>query len=80
MPAAESIKKNRWGIIACGILAILCLAGSIDTTSKLLRLVKEGKTADAQVVGIDVGVKGSKRAVLQFMTDTGRTVGVFLKK
>ena len=62
------------GIIACYILALACLAGGVYQTHRLLSLVNEGKRADAVVVGIDVGVKGGKRAVLQFVTDAGSTV------
>jgi hypothetical protein len=61
------------GIIACYILAFACLAGGVYQTHRLLHLANKGKRADAVVVGIDVGVKGSKRAVLRFVTDTGRT-------
>jgi len=60
-----------WGIVACFILAVICLAGGIYQTRLLLHLTNEGNRADAVVVGIDVGAKGSKRAVLQFVTDTG---------
>ena len=71
------INPNRrspiWGIGACFILAFICLAGGIYQTQFLLHLTNEGKRADAVVVGIDVGAKGSKRAVLQFVTDTGST-------
>lgn len=66
-------KSSIAGIIACFILAFICLAGGIYQTHRLLLLTDEGKRADAQVVGIDVGVRGGKRAVLQFVTDTGHT-------
>ena len=66
-------KIALWGIIACYILAFACLVGGIYTTNILAPLVKEGKLADAEVIGIDVGVKGGKRAILQFVTDTGST-------
>jgi Protein of unknown function (DUF3592) len=63
-----------WGIMACYILAFTCLAIAIQQTSLLLTLVREGKLADAEVVGIEVGARGGKRAVLQFVTETGSTV------
>jgi hypothetical protein len=76
-PCTLQISANRrsafWGIVACFILAFLCLAGGIYQTRLLLHLTIEGKRADAVVVGIDVGARGSKRAVLQFVTDTGST-------
>ncbi len=64
-------RTTYWGIIACYFLALTCLAIAIHQTSILLTLVREGKLADAEVVGIEAGVKGGKRAVLQFVTDTG---------
>ena len=66
-------RTSFWGIIACYFLALACLAIAIHQTSLLLTLFREGKLADAEVVGIEVGVKGGKRAVLQFVTDAGRT-------
>ena len=76
-PYTLQISANRrspfWGIVACFILASICLAGGIYQTQLLLHLTIEGKRADAVVVGIDVGARGSKRAVLQFVTDTGST-------
>ena len=36
--------------------------------------MKEGKRAEALVIGIDVGVKGDKKAIFQFVTETGRDV------
>jgi Protein of unknown function (DUF3592) len=59
--------------MACFILAFACLVAGIYQTHRLLFLINEGNRADAEVVGIDVGVKGGKRAVLQFLTDTGRS-------
>ena len=66
-------KTSFWGILACYTLALVCLVGGIYTTNLLVPLIKEGKLADAEVVGIDVGAKSSKRAILQFITDTGST-------
>jgi len=74
LQTGPSMKSTRWGIIACYLLALACLAGGIYQTSILLPLVKAGKLADAKVIDIEVGVKGGKRAVLQFVTDTGETV------
>jgi len=76
-PFTLQISANRrspfWGIAACFILAFICLAGGLYQTRLLLHLTNAGKRADAVVVGIDVGAKGGKRAVLQFVTDTGST-------
>jgi hypothetical protein len=55
------------------VLAFLCLAGSLYQSTVLVALVKTGKRADAEVVRIETGVKGGKRAVLQFVTDRGDT-------
>jgi len=76
-PFTLQISANRrspfWGIVACILLAVICLAGGVYQTRLLLHLTNEGKRADAVVVGIDIGARGSKRAVLQFVTDTGST-------
>jgi len=68
------MKRSHWGIISCYLLALACLAGSIYQASVLLPLLRYGKRVEGAVVDIQVGVKGGKRAVLQFVTDTGDTV------
>jgi len=73
LPISSTRRSTIPGIIACFILAVICLASGIYHTHRLLFLINEGNRADAEVVGIDVGAKGGKRAVLQFVTDTGRT-------
>lgn len=73
MQISSSERSTILGIMACFILAFACLAGGIYQTHRLLFLINEGNRADAEVVGIDVGVKGGKRAVLQFVTITGRS-------
>jgi hypothetical protein len=67
-------KTGRWGIIACYILALVCLSAAIYQVKLLLPLLKGGRRAEALVIGIDVGVKGGKKAIFQFFTETGRDV------
>jgi hypothetical protein len=43
-------------------------------TIVLLHTMNVSKRTDAIVVDIDVGVKGGKKAVLQFSTNSGRSV------
>lgn len=62
------------GVIACYVLAVLCLLGGIYRTRQLLPLVREGKTAAAQVIGIHRGAKGLKTAVLAFEIENGARV------
>jgi hypothetical protein len=67
-------KSTLWGMIACYVLALACLAGGVYQAVVLLSLINNGRSAQALVVDADVGVKGNKRAVLRFVTDTGDTV------
>jgi hypothetical protein len=66
-------KSTLWGVIACYALAIACLAGGVYQSFVLLSLLHNGRTAQAQVVDVDVGAKGNKRAVLRFVTEAGDT-------
>ena len=61
-------------MIACYALALACLAGGVYQAQVLLSLLHNGRTAQAQVIDVDVGAKGNKRAVLRFVTETGDTV------
>lgn len=64
----------RVAIIACYVLAFTSLAAAIYHTQLLLPLLENGKRAEAIVVGIDRGAKGSKRAIYQFDTETDKQV------
>ena len=66
--------SNRTGMIACYFLAFTSLAIAIYHTQLLLRLLDNGKQAEAVVAEIRRGVKNSKWAVYRFDTDRGRTV------
>jgi len=46
-------------------------AGSVYQAAVLVPLLKTGKRADGEVVRIETGEEGDKRAVLRFVTDTG---------
>ena len=62
--------NDRAAIIACYVLAFASLAGAIYHTQLLLPLLDNGTRAEAIVVGIDRGAKGSKFAIYQFDTET----------
>lgn len=70
-----SVKKSdRTAFIACYILAITSLVAAIYHVQLLVPLLKDGKRAEAAVVGIERGFRNSKRAVYQFATETGNQV------
>lgn len=66
--------SDRAAIIACYVLAFTSLAGAIYHTQLLLPLLDHGKRAEAVVVAIDKGAKGSKFAIYQFDTDTDQQI------
>ena len=72
MPASD--RQFRLGLLACWLLALLCLGFGIASTMELLRLLDEGERADAVVTGIDVGARNTKRAILEFTTRDGTRV------
>lgn len=65
----NNVRKNS-GVIACYVLAFACLFASIYHTKQLLNLYNEGLRAEAVVVGIKVGAKGSKTAIYEFNHET----------
>ena len=66
--------SDRAAIIACYVLAFTSLAAAIYHTQLLLPLLDNGKRAEAIVVAIDRGAKGSKFAIYQFDTETEQQV------
>jgi co-chaperonin GroES (HSP10) len=67
-------KPTLWGVIACYALAFACLAGATYQAGILLSLMHNSQEAQARVIDVDVGVKGNKRALLRFVTETGDTI------
>lgn len=72
------IKKPRLlaqlGFFGGLILAFTSLAIGIYQTALLFQLLHRGERAHGVVVGIDVGVKGGRRAVFEFTTESGKLV------
>ncbi|MCP3870700.1 MAG: DUF3592 domain-containing protein [Gammaproteobacteria bacterium] len=66
-------RKTFWGLTACFLLAVTFLAAGVYEIGFLMPLLNDGKRADATVVEIKIGVKGGKRALLQFVTEAGKT-------
>jgi hypothetical protein len=70
-----AVKNNSLGLLAvCSVLALTCLVASMYLLQMLLPLVNEGRRADAVVVAVDLGVKGTRKAVFRFVTDMGDEV------
>jgi len=55
----------------CFLLALACLVAAIYELQLLLPLVDRGSRADAEVVAVERGVKGTKKAVYRFVTTGG---------
>jgi len=72
------IRRNRLlaqlGFLGGLILAFTSLAIGIYQTVLLLQLLQKGKRAHGVVIDIDVGVKGGRRAVFEFITESGKLV------
>lgn len=66
--------NDNAGAIAACILAIACLVASFYHVKQLLPLLKEGIKAEAVIIDIKSGAKDSKKAIYQFITDTGKQV------
>ena len=66
--------SNRAGIIACYFLAFTSLVLAIYHTQLLLRLLDNGRRAEAVVTEIKRGARNSKWAVYRYNTETGRKV------
>lgn len=67
-------KADRWGLVACYLLALACLVAAVYNLQMLVPLLNNGRHADAVVVAVDRGVKGAMNAVFQFVTETGTEV------
>ncbi len=68
-------KINRvWPILGGVTLILVSLGVALDQTRTLNRLLKEGARAEAVVVDVAVGVKGGKKAVLEFEAADGQVV------
>lgn len=74
MEARSKKMSDRIGVLACYLLALLCLAGGGHRTRQLSSLVSDGRTAAAVVDGIHRGVKGLKSAELRFTVEDGTEV------
>lgn len=66
--------SDRAAIFACCFLALTSLAISVYQIQQLAPLLKNGKHAEAVVIGIERGFRNSKRAIYQFPVETGNTV------
>lgn len=66
--------RNRIGLTAAGILALVSLGCAVYSTATLHYLLTEGVKTDGVVAGIHSGVKGAKRAILEFTDQQGRPV------
>jgi len=53
------------------LFATLSLALGIYQTRQLMHLQQNGLRATAEVVAIETGIKGARKAVLRFRTETG---------
>ncbi len=62
------------GVAACFLLGAACLAAAISQARLIHHLVIEGRRAEAMVVGIEKGAKGTRKAVYRFTNDTGETL------
>ena len=71
---AQQGRNRHIGIAGCFLFALLSLGFAVHETRTLLHLLEVGRYADAVVVDIDVGAKGSKRAVFEFTTESGESV------
>ena len=67
-------KTDRGFLVVCSILALACLVAAIYSLQNLTPLINEGRRADAVVVAVDLGVKGTRKAVFRFVTDMGDEV------
>ena len=62
------------GFVGGLLLAFTSLGIGIYQTMVLLHLLNNGKRAHGVVIDIDVGVKGGRKAVFQFTTESGQLV------
>lgn len=63
--------SDRNAAIAAYSLAFVCLVAATYHIKLLLPLLKHGIRAEAVVTGIDVGAKGTKKAIYRYQTKTG---------
>ena len=78
-PVKEGVHwRSDWrfflGVCSCFLLAFVCLGIGIHTRAVLVRLLNHGKRSPGVVVKIDVGARSSKRAIIEFVDDTGQKV------
>jgi len=67
-------KTDHKLIAVCFLLALACLVAAVYELQILLPLVNRGSHADAQVVAVERGVKGTRKAVYRFVTAGGEEV------
>lgn len=70
----RKLVKPMLGVAACYLLAFVSLGIAVHETRALLALLEHGERANAVVVGIHVGVKGGKKAMFEFETESGERV------
>jgi hypothetical protein len=56
------------------VLAFACLIAAIYHIKLLFPLLKHGIRTDAVVTGIDIGAKGSKKAIYRYQAKTGAEI------
>lgn len=66
--------SDRAGFVACVILALACLFAASYHTKQLLPLWNNGARAQATVVDIKRGARGSKWAIYNFITSEGQAI------
>jgi hypothetical protein len=74
MTAPREKFKRAGAILGCVFFIFASLGIALHQTHTLNRLLSDGRRAEAVVTDIDVGVKGGKNAVLEFVTVDGLIV------
>ena len=67
-------KTDRGMVVVCFLLALACLVAGVYELQLLLPLVNRGSRADAEVVAVERGVKGTRKAVYRFVATGGKEV------